>query len=367
MALADLIDARREEIVARWCDRVRRELPRDVEMTQLQDAMPEYLTRLAGALRTADPLTQKGSAIWEEVAREHAVTRVRLGFDVGELVREFILLRQVLYEISLQDETTLPVGRQATRVTDLMKDVADLIESAICVAVGTYVEARDYAARQKEAEHISFLTHELRNPLSTMKLTASRLRGVVPQESAHTLELLERNAERLDALIESVLHAERLESGKVTARVAEIELGELLDGPVETARIAAEAKGLAFRAQYDGRLLVRADHELAASAVRNLLDNAVKYTDAGEVRIEAEPAADRATLHVFDNCPGLSEEELRIVFEPFERGRTKGKPGTGLGLAIAQRAIEAQGGTIGAESRGERGCHFWITLPRSLH
>jgi two-component system sensor histidine kinase ResE len=136
---------------------------------------------------------------------------------------------------------------------------------------------------------------------------------------------------------------------------------------VETARIAADAKGLVLRPEYDRRLHVRADRELAASAIQNLLDNAVKYTDAGEVRLVAEPAADHITLHVLDNCPGLSEEELRIVFEPFERGRTRGKPGTGLGLAIAQRAIEAQGGTIGAESPGERGCHFWIALPRSVH
>ena len=333
--------------------------------------MPEYLTGLAEALRSADPLARTGSHIWEEVAKEHAITRVRLGFDVRELVREFIILRQVLHEIQLEEESRLRVARQATDgVGDLTHAVAELIEAAVCVAVGTYVEARDYSARQKEAEHIAFLTHELRTPLSVVTLTASRLRRILAEENTQAVELvdvLERNAERLHGLIEGVLHAERLEAGKVAVHLADIELGELLDGLVETTRIAAEAKGLALRAEYDRRLLVRADRELAVSAIQNLLDNAVKYTDVGDVRVVAEPAADKVTLHVSDNCPGLSQEELRVVFEPFERGRTKGKPGTGLGLAIARRAIEAQGGTIGADSTCERGCHFWITLPRSVH
>jgi signal transduction histidine kinase len=71
-------------------------------------------------------------------------------------------------------------------------------------------------------------------------------------------------------------------------------------------------------------------------------------------------------VHVYDNCHGLSPQELAIIFEPFKRGHSS-KPGSGLGLAIARRAIEAQGGVIGAESDSERGCHFWVTLPKPSH
>jgi signal transduction histidine kinase len=72
-------------------------------------------------------------------------------------------------------------------------------------------------------------------------------------------------------------------------------------------------------------------------------------------------------LHVYDNCEGLSDEELKTIFEPFRRGAHTNKPGTGLGLAIARRAVEAQGGTIAAESVTERACHFWFTMPQVRH
>jgi signal transduction histidine kinase len=246
--------------------------------------------------------------------------------------------------------------------------VTDLIEAAIASSVRSYVEARDYAARMKEAEHISFLAHELRNPLGAVKLSAVRLRQSFREsdEGVHLLEILERNVERLEALINGVLRVERLEVGKTPLHIAELELGGLLDAPIATAKLGAEAKGLGLTAAYDPHLLVLADPELATSAVSNVLDNAVKYTDSGGIRVVAEPEAARILIHVWDNCPGISQEELRIIFEPFERGHSK-KPGSGLGLAIAGRALEAQGGSIGAESPEERGCHFWITLPRALH
>jgi len=209
--------------------------------------------------------------------------------------------------------------------------------------------------------------HDLLNPLSAMRMAAIRFRRAVPNEASAALDVLERNGQRMEALIEGVLSMGRLHAEEIEAHVVDVELGELLDRAVADARMAAEAKGLMLAAEYDPKLLVRADRTLAASAVQNLLDNAVKYTDAGEIHVSAEASDDRVALHVRDNCSGLSEEELRIAFQPLERGRTRGKPGSGLGLAIARHAIEAQGGTIGAESPAERGCHFWITLPRSVH
>ena len=91
----------------------------------------------------------------------------------------------------------------------------------------------------------------------------------------------------------------------------------------------------------------------------------MKYTDAGLIDMRVEQRPDDFVINVRDSCHGISQEELRIIFEPFQRGRT-GKSGTGLGLAIAKRAIEVQGGKIEAESSAEAGgCHFWITLPKA--
>jgi signal transduction histidine kinase len=88
----------------------------------------------------------------------------------------------------------------------------------------------------------------------------------------------------------------------------------------------------------------------------------VKFTDEGSVDVEVEKTNEGIAIHVRDTCPGISPEELSTIFEPFKRGSLN-KPGSGLGLAIARQAIEAQGGSIGAESELEDGCHFWIKLP----
>jgi len=105
-----------------------------------------------------------------------------------------------------------------------------------------------------------------------------------------------------------------------------------------------------------------ADSQLMMSAIQNLADNAVKFTDDGRVEIVLESRGDEAVIHVRDNCPGISPAELEKIFEAYERGSSE-KPGTGLGLAIARRAITLTGGTIGAESNETQGCHFWITVP----
>jgi two-component system phosphate regulon sensor histidine kinase PhoR len=354
-SVAQAIDDHKADILELWADRVSRDLERPLGPTQLHDAVPDYLTRVVAALRSGDPLSH-GESIWGEVAREHALMRVSLGFDVSELIHEFIVLRQVLSEVVSRGHAEIQPAEIVTA----------LIEAAISASVRNYVEARDYAAQQKEAEHIAFITHELRNPLSAVKLAASRLRrSAVPAEET-LLEMVERNVKRLEALIDRVLSLERLQVGKVQPQVTEVDLEALLSRTLETARMAAEGKGLALIAEYDPHQPVLADPELAASAISNVIDNAVKYTDAGEIRIVAEPTTDRVVIHVWDNCQGLSREELQVIFEPFKRGASK-RPGSGLGLAIARRALEAQGGSIGAESPGERGCHFWLALRRVGH
>jgi signal transduction histidine kinase len=123
-------------------------------------------------------------------------------------------------------------------------------------------------------------------------------------------------------------------------------------------------KRIALKVSFDPGQTLQVDPILTLSAVENLLDNAIKYTDGEEVVFAVEDHADEVEFHVRERCTGLSPEELRVIFEPFKRVHST-TPGTGLGLAIARRAIEAQGGTIHAESSAESGCHFWFTLPRA--
>jgi signal transduction histidine kinase len=355
--LGQTIDENREEIERRWLDRVRADVathPR-IELTQLRDGLPDYLVALVDQLRGqgAEDLEARSESIWARVARDHGVTRVQLGFDITQLIHEFIVLRHVIRDIS-REKGTMADSPDAV--------LADVLDAAISAAVQAYVDARDFQARKKQAEHIGFITHELRNPLTTARLTTVQLRSQAAPEQLGLFDRLERSHKRLGELIDGVLLTGQLESGNIESRAVEVKVGQIMEGALEAARAVAAQKGLAFRVSYNPELPVRVDPLLTSSAVQNLVDNAAKYTDSGHIDVAAEDRAGELIVHVRDTCHGISPEELRTIFEPFKRGTT-GKSGTGLGLAIARRAVEAQGGSIGAESPGAAGCHFWIRIP----
>jgi signal transduction histidine kinase len=357
--LADAIDRNRASIEGRWLERVRRDIARTpgVELTQLRDGIPDYLVALVDLLRQLggeDP-GPRSRTMWSDVARGHGITRVRIGFDISQLVHEFVALRQVIREVAAEEE----IDRRGPEAL-----LADVLDGAIAAAVQAYVDARDYDARRQQAETVGFVTHELRNPLTSATLAASQLRNSASAEQLAALDTLDRSHRRLRDLIDGVLLSGQLEAGIPAVQPTELRLGEVIEGALEPARAAAEAKGIAFHVRYDPELNLFADPTLTRSAIQNLADNAAKYTDAGHVDIEAErrPDTGELVIHFRDTCQGISAEELRTIFEPFRRGNTR-RPGTGLGLAIARRAIESQGGSVHAESPGPSGCHFWITLP----
>jgi signal transduction histidine kinase len=359
--LADAIERRSDEIIARWLDRTRVDAgAHNVPVTDLRDGIHMYLTRLAELLRQSESVGSAGTSAWVDVAREHALARVRLGFDVSQLFHELVLLRDIATEV-LREEGAL------TDVDQLERLIA-LIDPAVASSIELYVNSRDFSARRAEAEHIGFLTHELRNPLGAVTLAAEQLRdsGLSEVQRQKLSTILDKNLLRLRRLIDDVLLTERLEVGEVECRPTETSLGNLVDDTLETMRRAGTQKGLTVEAHYDPGLQLYADHDLTLSALEHLLENALKYSDTGTIEFTVEERSDELAFHVRDNCDGLSPEELRVIFEPFKRAHTN-KPGTGLGLAIARRAVEAQGGKIYAESASDRGCHFCFTLPKTHH
>ncbi len=359
LGLSEVIDRNRVEIERRWLERVQRDVCRTpgVELTHLRDGLPDYLVALVGLLSQPSDgpnCAGNGEPIWSRVAREHGITRVRIGFDISQLIHEFVVLRHVIREIAAEQGLSV-AGPDAI--------LSDCLDGAIAAAVSAYVDTRDYEARRKQAENMGFLTHELRTPLSTATVAASHLRRHAAPEQSRVLDTLDRSLKRLADLIDSVLLTERFEAGKVESRPADVQLKDVIEPALEAAQRVAKQKGLTFRANYNPSLSVRVDPILTRSAIQNLTDNAAKYTDQGYVEVNVDERPEEFVVHVRDSCEGISMEELRTIFEPFERGTT-GKSGTGLGLAIAKRAVQAQGGSIHAESCEASGCHFWITLPK---
>lgn len=358
--LADALERRHVDIVERWLRRTREDAHASrVDVTALRDHIDEYLSRLVGLLRKGAPLDEIGTAIWADLAREHALTRVRLGFDVGQVFHELALLLRVTMEV---------LRMEGMSDTQQFERLLELIEPAMSKSIQAYVDSRDHAARRTEAEHISFVTHELRNPLGAISIAAEQLHdpSLSTEQREKILGILDRNVARMARLIENVLLTERLGAGEVASRPIETTVDALVHDLVETTRVAAKQKHLGFETDLPD-LAIRADHDLTVTALEHLLENAVKYTDEGTIELGVEELSDAVVFHVRDNCSGISPEELRVIFEPFKRAHTK-KPGSGIGLSIARRAIEVQGGNIHAESSAESGgCHFWFSLPKHHH
>jgi signal transduction histidine kinase len=358
--LAELLEAERDAITQRWEAEACRELGVDgsshASLT-LNGAVADYLTGLAGGLRMNARVTVGAAAAWRGVSERHDLTSARRGFDVADVVKQLVALRKAILGVM---RVAPPAHTTPEVQTDL---VADLIDAGITQVVASYIHNRDQQARQLRAEYIGFVTHELRNPLTTAMLAAGRLDGESSPSSPRALELMQRNLKRVATLIETFLLTEQMEADRIHPHPIEILVGELMAAAVDPALHAAHRPEVRLRVSVDPALLVKVDPTLTIAALQNVLTKAVQFTDKGLVSIEAEDRKERVILHVRDNCVGLDPEALATIFEPFSESHP-GKPVPGLGLALARRVMEEQGGSIDVESEGGGGCHFRIALPK---
>jgi two-component system sensor histidine kinase CpxA len=213
------------------------------------------------------------------------------------------------------------------------------------------------------------ISHELRSPLARLQaalgLARQRAGGVAQPE----LDRIERETERLNELIGQLLSLARLKSGALTPRMEPVDLVELLESVVADADLEARARSCEVRLEATVPALIQADAALLHSALENVVRNAIRYTAAGTaVRLSLQP--DPAPwggllLQVRDQGPGVPEDMLPRLFEPFVRvgdARDRRSGGFGLGLAIAERAVRLHGGEISARNEPEGGLTVVIRL-----
>jgi two-component system phosphate regulon sensor histidine kinase PhoR len=221
-------------------------------------------------------------------------------------------------------------------------------------------------------EFVANVSHELRTPLSLIKgYVETLLDGARhnPEVAERFLTIIERNAERLDLLIQDLLTISAMESGRVKLNLQPVELHALADKVLADLHSKAEARGTtlinslpALTATVDGN---RLDQVLA-----NLVDNAIKYgRHQGRVTVGGRPAeGDMVEVFVADDGPGIPPEALPRVFERFyraDKARSRDQGGTGLGLSIVKHIVQSHGGEVWAESKPGHGATFFFTLPGS--
>lgn len=255
-------------------------------------------------------------------------------------------------------------GRLETRVQPLMgsrrDEIADLGHDFDRMAQ----QLQMVVGAQRRLLHD--VSHELRSPLARMQ-AAIGLARQSPQKVEASLERIERESQRLDLLVGELLTLSRLEAGTQEVPREQIDIVDLLASIAEDARYEAQASGRDLSFCGEGELNVEGSPEMLHRAFENVIRNAVKYTHAGttvEVRIDDRGRDGLAHVVVSDHGPGVAQDELQAIFEPFYRGGNCGAAsGVGLGLAIARRAVQSHGGTIEAHIRPEGGLLIEIALP----
>jgi len=215
------------------------------------------------------------------------------------------------------------------------------------------------------------MSHELRTPLAAILGYAELMQeGFYELQGPKSLDALTRirsNGKHLLGLINTVLDIAKIESGQFTLNMTEYAI-EIV---VETVRAATESlaqnKKLALKTEVAKSMPVGlGDEQRLTQVLLNLVGNAIKFTDIGEVRVSVTAANSHFTVTVTDTGPGIPEEHQARIFEQFhqvESSNTKAKGGTGLGLAIAREIVEMHGGRIWVTSRVGKGSTFQMELP----
>jgi signal transduction histidine kinase len=266
-------------------------------------------------------------------------------------------------------------GEFPPAVVSLMQSFAD--QSTIALENARLFDEIAQKSRELEiaSEHksrfVANMSHELRTPLAAMLGYAELMEeGIYEPLGEHSLAALARirsNGKHLLGLINTVLDIAKIESGQFILSMAEYSMA----GVVETVRTAteslAQSKKLSLTTEVAKSLpLGLGDEQRLTQVLLNLVGNAIKFTDKGEVRVTASAVNGHFAVSVVDTGPGIPEHERTLIFEQFHQvddSNTKAKGGTGLGLAIAKQIVEMHGGRIWVDSTVGEGSTFRMELP----
>jgi GAF domain-containing protein len=226
-------------------------------------------------------------------------------------------------------------------------------------------------ASQHKSQFLANMSHELRTPLNAIlgyaELLVDGIYGVLPDRPRGVLDRIQNNGKHLLALINDVLDLAKIEAGQLTLTLEDYSVPEVVRSVVTATEPLATSKGLTFTAALQDDLpKAHGDARRVSQVLLNLVGNAIKFTDKGEVEIRAIVDKGQFVLTVRDTGPGIADADQERIFGEFQQidnSNTRRKGGTGLGLAISKRMVEMQGGTISVDSVLGQGSTFRVVLP----
>jgi signal transduction histidine kinase/ActR/RegA family two-component response regulator len=297
----------------------------------------------------------------------HRLTRVAERVTAGDL--------QARAEVEASDEVGV-LARAINTMTERLSETIRHLESIFAEAQDAKAAAE--VANRAKSRFLASMSHELRTPLNAV-LGYAQILQAEPGLSEFQLSRLDKirsGGEHLLAMINDVLDLSRIEAGKMDLQPLPMSLPALLRAVSSVIRAAAERKGLSFSCDVapDLPAAVQVDAKRLEQVLLNLLDNAVKFTERGQVglrvrRLESTDAArSRVRFEIEDSGIGIEAAQLPTLFRPFEQAGDARRQhgGTGLGLAISQRIVAMMGGNIEVESRPGAGSRFRFEIDVAL-
>jgi len=226
-------------------------------------------------------------------------------------------------------------------------------------------------ASEHKSRFLANVNHELRTPLSSIigytRLLQRETQGQITSLQRENLEDLLRNAERLLGLIDSLLDMAKIEAGKIELQIKSVKVDDIIHGAAATVEPMLDKDKVRLVCDASANLEpFDTDAEKLNEIILNLLGNAVKFTEEGEIKISAVQENGNLRLTVCDTGIGIDPSDTDRIFEEFSRGRWMSNGtylGTGLGLAIVKRLVDLLGGSIDVESEVGKGSTFTVTLP----
>lgn len=279
----------------------------------------------------------------------------------------FILSRKLSSPLLEMEKATrkIAAGDLNTRVSRSSMDEIGTLAAAINDLA---IELHRY--RSNRREFLANISHELQTPITYLEGYTSALRNHLyetEEEKEQYLQIIQLEAGRMSNLVSDLFELSKMEDGKIALVFEEVDLVEVIENALLKTKMNAQAKGLQleFNQPYDFPS-INADGLRMEQIISNLLENAIRYTESGFIKVKLSSDSTKVRVIVEDTGIGIPQEDIPFLFERFyrvEKSRSREFGGTGLGLAIVKQLVELQGGAITVESQIGKGTCFELAFP----
>ena len=370
-------------VVTQVVDLVRAGRAPEARAMQLaQGPLADRLERLTNQLvnrAEADMLTSIAASQQAYVTSQTVVISLVLGSVALALLLGYAISKSLVGPVTEIEARLRGIagGNFSERVRVANRDELGALAANVnrmCEELGLVYQQLETANRHK-SEFLANTSHELRTPMNAIlgysELIEDNIYGEVPPKIREVLQRIQSNGRHLLGLINDVLDISKIEAGQLYLSVTDYSMKDVVTSVVSATEGLANEKRLALRAILPATLPTgEGDERRITQVLLNLVGNALKFTDEGEVEVRASAADGSFEVSVSDTGPGIPAAERERIFEEFHQldtSTTRTKGGTGLGLAISKRIIEMHGGRIWVESDVGHGSTFRFTLPVRLH